>query len=68
MNNLGKRVTALETRFAPKGRPYMIWAMTDGCMPMTEEQIEGAIQDAIAAGAPANSRFISARWLAPQER
>ena len=66
MSILAKRVSALETQLAPKGRPYVIWAMTDECMPMTEAQIDAAIDKAKADGAPANARFWPVRWLAPQ--
>jgi hypothetical protein len=31
----------------------VIWAMTNECMPMTEEQIDAAIEKAKAEGAPA---------------
>ena len=65
MSNLAKRVAALETQLAPKeGPPFGIWAMTRGGVPLTDAQIEAAIQEAIAAGAPAISQFIAARWLA----
>ena len=67
MSNLSRRVSDLETKLGPKREIRCIWAMTAEGEAMTEEQIEAAIQDAIAAGAPANSRFITARWLAPQE-
>ena len=67
MSNLGKRVTILEAQLAPKGRPYVIWAMTDECMPMSETQIDAVIERAKAEGAPANARFWPVRWLAPQE-
>jgi hypothetical protein len=43
----------------PRGnRPHVIWAMTNECMPMTEEQIDAAIEKAKAEGAPAKARFI----------
>lgn len=67
MSNLGKRVSALESHLMPKGRTYVIWAMTDECMPMTEKQIDAAIERARADGAPANARFWPVRRLAPQE-
>ena len=67
MNNLGKRVSALENQLCPKGRPYVIWAMTDECMPMKEKQIDAAIERVKAEGAPVNARFWPVRWMAPQE-
>src|SRR5258705_11353661 len=43
----------------PRGnRPHVIWAMTDECMLMTEQQIDAAIEKAKPEGAPANARFI----------
>lgn len=67
MSVLSKRVSTLESVIAPNGKHYVIWALTNECMPTTEEQIGAAIEKAKTEGVPANARFWPVRWLAPQE-
>jgi hypothetical protein len=49
MRNLNRRVDVLEGKFAPKGKPIVIWAMTDG-QRMTKSEIDAAFLEAIANG------------------
>jgi hypothetical protein len=66
MNQLSKRVSALEAAHNPAGQVICFWAIDD-CEPMTEKQIDAAIAKAKAEGTPANARFWPVRWLALQE-
>ena len=66
MNNFSRRVSVLEEGLEIKGKPYIIWAMTDDCMPMTGVQIEAAIEQDKTDGAPANLTFMPVSWLVPQ--
>jgi hypothetical protein len=63
-----RRIEQLEAKNAPIGEQFYIWAMTDECLPMTEEQIDAAIEKVKAEGAPANAQFCLIRWSAPQSR
>ena len=66
MNYFSRRVSVLEESLKVKGKLYMIWAMTEDCMPMTDVQIEAAIERAKAYGAPVGSTFMPVSWLVPQ--
>jgi hypothetical protein len=61
-----RRIEQLEAKIAPIGEPFYIWAMTKECLPMTEEQIDAAIEKAKVEGAPANAQFFATCWSAPQ--
>ena len=65
---LRKRIETLEASLAPRDRPIIgIWAMV-GNRAMTDQEIEKEIAARKAAGAPANARFIPARWLTADDR
>ena len=49
MRNLNRRLDDLEGKFAPEGKPIVIWAMTDGRR-MTKAEIDAAFLEAIANG------------------
>ena len=62
MRNLSKRLAGLETKLAPQGKPFMIWAMIDGGR-MTEAEINEAFQEAIASGkASPGDRPVAITW------
>ncbi len=64
--HLIRRVNALEASLSPAGKVVALWAMK-GCRAMTEQEIEEEIATRKAAGAPANARFIPARWVTAED-
>jgi hypothetical protein len=62
--NLNRRIAALEAARSPAGPVIGFWAMTEDCLPMTEEQIEKEIA-VRKASAPANAQLVPITWLPP---
>ena len=68
MSQLSKRLDVLEAEINPSGPIITIWAMWDAVTAMTEQEIEEEIARRKAAGAPANARFIPARWMTADDQ
>jgi hypothetical protein len=49
MRNLNRQLDEPEATRAPESKPFVIWAMTERRR-MTDAEIDGAFQDAIASG------------------
>jgi hypothetical protein len=58
---LSRRLSALEAKITPTGKPIVIWGMGPNCEPMTDSEIEAEIT-AQRCSAPASAEFTVVQW------
>ena len=64
--NISRRIAALEASLSPAGKVVALWAMK-GCRAMTEAEMRDE-ELARRKSAPANARFVWARWMTKDDR